>query len=211
VRFLAVLKLWLWGMPGLIVLAVLGVPAVRRIPVLAAFGASFAVTFGASFFFPGSQGHGWGYRHLHYCYPSLLLFATAAIVRREAGVASKKAVAWGRLPGLVGSVAVMSVALCNAQRGAQVQDFIKEHLALLPGHDPARPGIVFISARVPYSVDLVQNDPLLDQPTWYLASHGSEADERLMVRSFPGAQRRSSDARGAVWELPVPPKDSYRR
>lgn len=211
VRLLAFLKLWLWGMPGLVVLAAIGVPAVRKTPALAAFGASFVVLYGASFFVPGSQGHGWGFRHLHYCYPSLLLFATAAILRSEVDSTSTKAQPWGRLPVLVGSVAVMSLILCNLQRGAQVQDFLKEHIARLPRHDSSRPGVVFVSTQLPYSVDLVQNHPLLERATWYLASRGVEADERLMARHFPGAQRRSSDGRGSVWELPRPPWDFLRQ
>ncbi|MDY0001822.1 MAG: hypothetical protein RBU30_11040 [Polyangia bacterium] len=202
VRFLALLKLWAWAMPGLLVLAVMGAARVRRVPILAVFAASMLLTFAASLFFQGSQGHGWGYRHLHYCYPALLLLATAALVgHAPAEPAAPSTHAQSRLLAYVCSVAVMSATICNLQRFSQVQDFVRNHLAQLPRHDPTEASFVFVSSGGFYSTDLVQNHPRLEAPTWYLLSQGAKADEKFMQTVYPKARRVHLGPDGSVWKL----------
>jgi hypothetical protein len=204
VRVLAILKLWLWAMPGLLVLAAFGLREVRRRTGLEPFVGAFFLMFLAPFFFTGSQGHGWGYRHLHYGYAVLALLATAAVLRTQRQANARSSVKANLAP-VAASVAAMSLVLCNFQRGAQVEHHLKAHLAQLPPHDPEMPGVVFVSLKGFYAVDLVQNDPFLRNPTWYLASTGADNDRRLMANLFPGAELYSRQNESTAWVLPAPP------
>jgi hypothetical protein len=209
-RLLALVKLWLWAMPGLLVLAALGLRRIRERPVLGLFAAGFLLTFLASFFFPGNQGHGWGFRHLHYVYATLPLLAVAAIVNDREASGRETA---GRLTPMAlfaGTLALLSLTGCNLQRAVQVRQFMTAHLAQRPPHDPSRPGIVFVTGWGFYSLDLIENDPFLRNPIWYLRSFGVVEDRALMQRLFPGAVQVSQGLDGSSWNLPDHPRRMLR-
>jgi hypothetical protein len=66
--------------------------------------------------------------------------------------------------------------------------------------------VVFITLRqAEYTMDLVQNDPLLRNRVWYMMSSGPASDADFMRTRFPGARREFIDLRGSVWLL-EPPK-----
>jgi len=77
-RLIALAKLWLWAVPALVLLAIVGFWRSRadmRVKLLAA---SAILTFIGYIFIPVSQGHGWGFRYFHSAWFILPVLAAGA-------------------------------------------------------------------------------------------------------------------------------------
>jgi hypothetical protein len=184
-------KLWIWAVPALVTMALLGLWKLRRergIWVLIA--ASGLATYIGYFYIPFDQGHGWGYRYFHSAWLVLPLFAVAA-VRRTPGPAFATYLA---------GCAVLSLAMLTTFQGLQVKTFIARHLAQLPDLPGSRVRVVIVNPQSGYySWDLVQNDPFLRQRVVFLLSRGASRDLAMMARVFPKYQLLSADQRASLW------------
>ena len=201
-RLVGLLKLFLWAVPGLPILALVGYRRCRRWNAasgLRLLGYSALCSLVGYFFIPYSQGHGWGYRYFHQAWGVLPLLAAAALV--SAGRARAD------LCRCVALLAAASLLIQTPLRVAQVHGFVSRHLDQLPPLAAAGHQICFLNTdRGFYVQDLVQNDPLLGRPAITLESRGARADRALIQRRFPNAQPVHASDAGTVWSLDRKPE-----
>jgi hypothetical protein len=193
--------MWIWAVPGLFILALLG--RLRgggdyRIRLLTL---SVVFTFVGYFFVVFDQGHGWGYRYLHSAWGVVPILAGCAMSERPGSN--------GRLTAFAGAAAMLNLLIVVPYQLLQIDSVISRHLAQLP--EPQRPGryVYFITVRGGfYAADLVQMDPLLRQRDLYLFSRGPELDARLLQQNWPSAVL--VERRGAVeaWNVGPPAQNS---
>jgi hypothetical protein len=174
-------KMWIWAVPGLLILAVLGrlrCGADLRVRLLAQ---SAVLTLLGYVFFVFDQGHGWGYRYFHSAFGVVPILAACAVASHTQTSE--------RLLAFAGAAAVLNLVLVLPLQMQQIQRIIARHMAQLP--PPIRPGsnIYFVREHAPgfYLADLVQMDPLLRQPDLILSSPGAEAEAQLRRENWPSA------------------------
>jgi hypothetical protein len=191
-RTMSLAELASWAVPLLLPLAVLGAMRCRTNPGARLVAFSALLTALGYMFVPYNQGHGWGYRYFHSAWAALPLLAAGAV---------ESAGATGRLRRVALVAALCSMVLGTGLRFAQVRTFIDAHLAQLP--PPAAAGgreVIFVDTRRgSYSIDLVQNDPFLDNDRWILLSHGEAQDARFMHAFFPGSRRSIAGPVASAW------------
>ncbi len=209
-RLVGMLKLFLWAVPGLPILAIIGyrrcrkvAPEARSAPEarrwdtasgLRVLGWSALCSLVGYLFIPYSQGHGWGYRYFHQAWGVLPLLAAAALVSFKSSRAD-----WLRGVGLL---AAASLLILTPLRVAQVYGFVGRHLDQLPPLAAEGSQICFLATdRGFYVQDLVQNDPFLNRRVTILESRGRKSDRALIKRQFPSARRVHAGASGTVWIL----------
>jgi hypothetical protein len=195
-RSLAFLKLAAWAVPGLIIFAAIAARrawADARVRVL--LFSALLTFFGYLLFLP-DQGHGWGYRYFHGAWGTLPLLACGLVAAPRAGP-SKESTPLARA---AGTLAVLSLVFLNGLRLYQVDAFIDRHLSQLPPLDTDRAQICFIRPEKGYySIDLVQNDPFLEQKTIFVKSFGPEDEKQFITEVYPNAVPRSDGPDEAVW------------
>jgi hypothetical protein len=191
-RAIEYLKLFLWAVPGLPVLAALGAWRNRRVAGLRLLGWAAVSSLAAFFFVPFPQGHGWGYRYFHQAWGAVPLLAAALVVS-----AGRARAAWTRV---MGTLAVLSLVAGTALRFIQVDGFIDRHLGQLPTLAEGRRQVCFLATQWGYyRADLVQNDPLLRDPVVILVSFGRQRDAELMRRMEPAARPIFDNGLDTVW------------
>lgn len=191
-RIAALVKVWAWALPGLLVLAALGCRTTRDCVPLRLLVASLMTTFLGYFLVPLDQGHGWGYRYLHGAFFALPLLGAVAL-RTDPRGARRDAAAL-----LVAAGLLVMVPL----RLVQMEDFIAGYLAQRPSVPAGARAVVMIDPGGFYTTDLVQNDPCLRGPLITLLSRGRQRDEAFMARYFPGSEPLPAERYGRVWRLP---------
>lgn len=198
-RLAELVRLWCWAVPGLPLLAAAGWWLGRGDPRVLLLGLSLIFTFAGYWIIGFNQGHGWGARYLHPAWGALPILAAVALVRVRENVSGAP------LSRYVASLAVLSLVFATSLRAQQIHVEIDSHLAHRP---PALPGarqIVFVAQDLPnYTADLVQNDPFLRNPVWFLFSLDPKRDADLVRTRFPGARFVHGDRRGEVWRLDPP-------
>ncbi|HZR08940.1 MAG TPA: hypothetical protein VFA79_10190 [Myxococcales bacterium] len=191
-RTMSLAELASWAVPLLLPLAVFG--AVRcRANTGARLVALAALLTGLGYLFvPYDQGHGWGYRYFHSAWGALPLLAAGALESTSLAAPVRK---------LAVGAALLSLVLCTSLRFAQVRSFMDAHLSQLPPAAAERGReVIFVDPRRgSYSVDLVQNDPFLDNDRWILLSHGDAQDARFMHAFFPRSRRTLSGPVASLW------------
>jgi hypothetical protein len=195
-RIFAAWKIWIWSMPGLLLLAVQGGRMLRG-PILL-LGASAALTYFSFWVIPLDQGHGWGYRYFHTAWAALPIYGAAFIASQPA--TTEDGIAW-RL--WAGGFALASLFLSTALQLWQVHATIDEHLGQrIPVPDNGR-WIVFVAPeRGLYTWDMIQNFPGEGRELM-LMSEGSASDAAFVAGRFPQAQRVMLDRRGSLWSWPA--------
>lgn len=203
VRLVALMKLWIWAVPAMVVLAAVGLWRRRADVHICLLLASAVLTLLGYLFVPADQGHGWGFRYFHSAWFVLPVLAAAAIaVPRNAGVVDASA-APDPLAGFSQGTAVASLLLLVPFLSWQVHSFISAHLEQLPKADSGRPRVVIISPVMQYyAQDLAQNDPFLRQPVIRMVSRGRSADARMIAGHFPDLVQLSKSYKGTVWGYP---------
>ncbi len=203
-RIVGLLKLFLWAVPGLPILALIGYREVREVSGLRVLGWSALCSLVGYVFIPYSQGHGWGYRYFHQAWSVLPLLAAAALVNVKSSRAD-----WWRIVGLC---AAASLLILTPLRVAQVDSFVGRHLAQLPPLAAEGHQICFLATyRGFYVEDLIQNDPFLRNRVLFMESRGPRKDEWLIRQRFPAARRMYDNGFDTVWllrpfdELPADP------
>lgn len=198
VRTISLVKLAVWAVPGLPVLAFLGARVGwqdRRIRTLAASG---LLMFFGYFLFTANQGHGWGYRYFHGAWATLPLLACGIVATRREVTGPTAA----PVPRLAATLALSSLVILNMLRLYQVDAWMDSHLAQLPRLEHNRSQLCFIRPwEGYYSIDLVQNDPFLRGDTIFLRSQGPDTERAFVERHFPDAVHRSGTPDDPVWTM----------
>ncbi len=198
-RLIGLAKIWVWAVPGILALALVGAWKWRRQPVCRLLAISALLTFVGYLFVPVDQGHGWGYRYFHSAWFALPILAAAALKRLPAGEAVRP---------LEGEDTRTFVVACTlfcllggvGLRAFQIHQFISHDLKQVPAYRGTEQRVVIIDPLFSfYGQDLVQNDPFLRGPVVRMISHGVEADRKMMHEYFPQMHRVYMDKHGSVW------------
>jgi len=199
-RFIGLAKVWIWAVPGLLLLAAAGAWQWRKDPRCVVLAASAVLTFAGYFFFKPDQGHGWGYRYFHSAWLALPLLAAGALSPRATGVERGTTSDDAALTSFVVVASLLMLTVGVGVRAIQIDSYMREHLAQLPAYDGKELRIVLISQRATsYGADLVQNDPFLrgnDIQMFMQEPAGVPAAVRALHPEF---HRVFADRHGEVW------------
>jgi hypothetical protein len=208
-RSVALAKVWVWAVPGLLILACYGAVRERRNVTCLLLAASALTTLIGYLFFPQDQGHGWGYRYFHSAWVALPLLATAALYRPADKSDTQTDAAAPAQSGVFGDQATKSyVATCVLLtlvigvgfRAWQMQGFMASDLKQLPNYKGNEHRVVIIDSRFSfYGADLVQNDPWLRGNEIRMFSHSAAEDAQMMQQNFPLLHMVYADRYGSVW------------
>ncbi len=192
-RAASLVKMWLWAVPGLFLLAALGATRWREERNVRLLAWSAAATFVGYLFVQFDQGHGWGNRYFQSAWGVIPVLAGCAMGQDRDS---------DRLKSFAGAASILSLAIILPFQMNQIHGFIAEHLAQLPR--PERPGnhVYFIKPRGGFYVaDMVQMDPQLRGEDLFLVSHGPEEDRQLIRRNWPAAVLTQSSTAADLWYL----------
>ena len=196
-RLAGLVKLSVWAVPGLLVLAWLGFLHGKQDVRYRLLLASAMATLLGYFFIPFDQGHGWGYRYFHSAWGVLPVLAAGAMVRPSGQEPSSQS-----LTAVVGAIALSSLLLSTALQVWQVHFFVQRHVGQVPLLDPGKAQVAFVDLRRGYyTIDLVQNHPKLERNTIMMVSYGAEHNARMARRLAPNATQVSSGRWGELWLL----------
>jgi hypothetical protein len=193
-RSAALVKMCVWAMPALFILALLGAVSRRADARTRLLASSAILTFVGYLFVKFDQGHGWGYRYFHSAWGVIPILAGCALADRIQVNA--------RLSSFAGATAILSLLFLVPFQMSQVEQFISEHLAQLA--PPKRPGnnVYFIHPLGGfYLADMIQFDPLLRNQDLLLVSHGAALDTQLIRQNWPGAIKVSDGRAAEQWYL----------
>jgi hypothetical protein len=206
-RALAVAKIWLWTVPGLAGLAVVGAWQWRHDARLRLLASSALVTFIAFMFVMVDQGHGWGFRYFHTAWLALPLLATAVFVQPPSSVRSGATSMPGRSEALDGlrtyvvACALLTLTAGVGQRAWEIHNFVAHDLSQLPAPPGAEKRVLIVDPSDSfYGQDLIQNDPFLRTPAILMFTHGERENAAMMRHYFPGYRRLPGDLYGEVWQ-----------
>jgi hypothetical protein len=201
-RLMAVSKIWLWAVPGLVILTVIGAQRSSTDIRSRLLTWSAVATLLGYLFVPFDQGHGWGFRYFHAAWFTLPILAVLAIwpTCAETSERTRSPVTDGKLVGVIAACALLSLTLMTAMRVLQVESFIAVHLAQLPAVSEGLPEVVLVHVENGYYTgDLVQNDPFLRTRPLILISHGAEEDAALLAERFADLEIIARSPTGTVW------------
>jgi hypothetical protein len=208
-RFIGLAKIWVWAVPGLLLLAAYGAIRWRHNTLCLLLAASAVVTFIGYFFFPADQGHGWGYRYFHSAWIALPLLATAAMYRPAGSSAAPVLTAAGEIfededtRSYVTACILLTLIFGVGLRAWQMQTFIAGDMSQLPHYRGTERRIVIVDIGLSfYGADLVQNDPWLRGNVIRMVSHGFAEDRKMMAQYYPAWQKVYGDRFGTVWSVP---------
>lgn len=204
-RLMGIAKIWMWAVPGLLLLATAGAWRSRHHPACRLLAASAVATLIGYLFVPVDQGHGWGFRYFHSAWIALPILAAAALKPGAPGErASVFADAGTRT--FVAACALMMLVAGTGFRALQMQGFIARQQSQMPAYSGTERRVVIIDSRLSfYGRDLVQNEPWLRGALIRMSSHGPVADAQMMQEHFPGLHRVYSDRYGSVWSAAAGP------
>jgi hypothetical protein len=193
-RAAALVKLWVWAVPGLFVFAVLGAARWRADANVRLLASSAILTFAGYLFVRFDQGHGWGYRYFHSAWGVIPILAGCLMAGRRQGSL--------KLVSFAGAAAILSLVIIVPFQLSQIEGFVSAHLAQVA--QPKRPGnnIYFIHPLAGfYIADMVQFDPLLRTQDLLLVSHGAELDARMVRENWPDAVKLAGGQAAEQWYL----------
>ena len=194
-RLIGCLKLFVWSVPGLPVLAVFGMRHLKAHLHIKLWACSAALTILVYLFVPFDQGHGWGFRYFHSVWLVLPLLAAAFL----ASSGLKDAAYWKKL---ICIASLLSLIFCTGLSFFQVHQFIGQHLAQLPVLEKNKKYICIVNtSQGYYTRDLVHNDPFLRDPIIMLRSINSSSDAEMMHALFPEAMNIKHTAGYSIWEI----------
>jgi hypothetical protein len=198
-RMMGIAKIWLWSVPGLLVLAAAGAWKGWSHPALRLLTISALLTLLGYFWVPVDQGHGWGNRYFHSAWIVLPLLAAGTLTRTKVGRKDSTFEDEGSRA-FTATCAVLTLLIGGTLRAVQVHGLIAYHLAQLPAYGGTERRIVLINADDSfYGADLVQNDPWLRGDVIRMVSHGRADDARMMSHYFPDLREVYRGPQGAVW------------
>lgn len=191
------IKLWLWAVPLLVTLAIVGIKRTHDAP-MRLLAASALTVFFAYFFIPFSQGHGWGYRYFHPAWFTLPVLAVVAMRDKDIGAAFAARLA---------VCALVSLIVITPIRAWQMGDFVAGHIAQMPKANEDRAAneceIVFHNTKGFYGIDMVENRPDLKSCRLTFLSRGFVEDRAFAQRLAPGGREVVRDRYGWVYRYPA--------
>jgi hypothetical protein len=195
-RAAALAKMWVWALPCLFYLAVLGYQRARGNRRVRLLMLSAVSTFVGCLFVKLDQGHGWGYRYFHSAWGIVPILAACALSGRRDE---------DRLVSFAGAAAVLSLLILVPFQLMQIDGFITRHLAMVPA-PKAGGNVYFIDSRHGYYLgDMIQMDPMLRSQDLYLATQGRQLDTDLIQQHWPNAVRCGGAPGVVQWCLGAPP------
>ena len=211
-RTIALAKIWLWAVPGLIILAAAGAWRWRDHAACRALAASAILTFIGYYIVPFDQGHGWGYRYFHSAWFVLPLLAAGAFTRPAGDEHRVGLFEDIETRNLVVACALLTLVLGTGLRAVQIRGFMTNDQLQVPAYAGTEYRVILIDpARSFYGQDLVQNDPWLRGNVVRMISHGETADATMMRDQFPDMHQVYQDGFGSVWSATVAARASGRR
>lgn len=194
----ALVKLWAWSSPLLVLLAIYGL-FTTRLPLLRYLASSAVITLLIYYFIRFDQGKGWGYRYFHAAYIVLPMLGTAALLRLEK--VGRHHVTWQKLAPTVilWSILVQTPLLTHA---------IHEYIATAQAERPpelAGRGLYILTGRGECQglrCDLLQNDPFLRGNVYLINRRGDKASETALLQQFQGAKLVGQNKYGRSYTLP---------
>lgn len=206
-RVIGVAKIWLWAVPGLMVLAVAGAWKWRHHTACRLLLASALLTLVAYLLVPVDQGHGWGYRYFHSAWIALPLLGAGALARLPTPARlTANALEDNETRTFVVACAVLSLVFGVGFRAYQIREFMTDDLKQMPAYSGTERRVVMIDPRFSfYGEDLVQNDPWLRGDVIRMLTHGPSADAEMMREYFPNFYQTHTDMHGSVWSAAPAP------
>jgi hypothetical protein len=199
-RTIGVMKVWLWAVPVLVALALMGAWKMRRDLRCWLLVSPALLTLLGYLFVPVDQGHGWGFRYFHSAWVALPLLAVAALKPFVGRTSETPQRDTDDLRTFVVACALLSLTLGVGLRAKQIHEFISDDLDQLPAYTGAEPRVVFLdTATAFYGADLVQNDPWLRGNVIHMLSQGEAANAEVMREHFPKFHPVFEDVHGTVW------------
>jgi hypothetical protein len=213
-RAVGVAKVWVWSVPGLLLLAVVGGWRWRHNLICGLLIASATLTFLGYFIVTFDQGHGWGYRYFHSAWIVLPLLATGAL---SAAPATARNQADNAQPArdplftdaamrtFVVACALLTLTIGVGFRALQMREFVGQMMHQEPAYAGTERRVVIIDVALTfYGLDLVRNDPWLRADVTRMISHGRTTDAKMMARYFPDLHQVYADPYGTVWSTAQP-------
>jgi hypothetical protein len=199
-RIVALAKIWLWAVPGLIILACIGAWKWRDNAHVTLLVASAIATFVGYFFVPMDQGHGWGFRYFHSAWLVLPLLGAAALAPRPGANAPEPETNTDEMRAFVVASALLTLLIGVGVRGSQIREFMDDQLTQLPAYEGTENRVLFIDPTFAfYGYDLIQNDPFLRGNVTRMLSAGTEKNSKVMQQLHPTFRRVYADRYGEVW------------
>jgi hypothetical protein len=201
-RAIGLAKVWLWAVPGLCILACIGVWRWRDDARCRLLAASAVATFIGYLFVLPDQGHGWGFRYFHSAWLALPLLGAAALAARPALPPSTRDthMTSDEMHSFVIASALLMLVVGVTFRGVQIRQFMTNQLNQLPAYGGSEERVVFVDPTYSfYGYDLVQNDAFLRGNTVRMLSAGTERNAELMRQWRPRFHKVFSDPHGEVW------------
>jgi hypothetical protein len=211
-RWIGIVKVWVWAVPGMLILALTGAWRWRHNLHCRLLVASALVTLVGYVLVPVDQGHGWGYRYFHSAWMVLPLLAAGSLQRVPFGIQQGAAMVQtflDRLPEDAGvrtylvACALLTLTLGCGLRAVQVHDFVSARMAVTPAYTGTEHRVVIMDPNV--GLDPTRDDPWLRGNVIYLQGHGPASDAVMMREYFPDMHRVFTDSRGAVWSTAPAP------
>lgn len=200
-RLIGLAKLWVWAVPGLLILACAGAWQ-RRDDALCRVLVASALTTLVGYLFVGyDQGHGWGFRYFHGAWLVLPLLA-AATLTRACPPAKPGDAGWvdDQVRAFITACALLTLVVGVAQRAIQIDDFVSWESSQGPKRQAAEGDVVIYAQWLSNSGNvMVHTDPWSGHRIFNLFSHGRKADAAMMQSHFPGMRRIYSDHWGSIW------------
>lgn len=204
-RLIGLAKVWLWAVPGIIVIAAAGAWKWRHDSICRLLVASAIVTLLGYLFVPVDQGHGWGYRYFYSAWMVLPILAAGALTRTK-GAAKASVFEDEYAHKFVVACALTFLVAGVGLRALQIHAFISADLRQLPAYRGTERRVVFVNARKAfYGPDLVQNDPWLRGPEIRMLSYGPKSDTSVIRYYFPKFHEVYADSHGTVWSAAARP------
>jgi hypothetical protein len=208
-RLIGLAKVWVWAVPGLLLLAIFGGWKYRHNTPCRLLAISAILTLVLYVFIPVDQGHGWGYRYFHSAWLALPILAAAAIVPRSSTRQTRGIDTNARISAIfedsgtrafIVACALVTVIVGTGFRAVQIRSFVAHHESQQPSYSGTERRVVIIDPRFSYyGADLVQNDPWLRGSVIRMITHGSAADAQMMRENFPEMHPVHIDKFGSVW------------
>jgi hypothetical protein len=199
-RLIGLAKIWVWAVPGLLLLACAGARKTWNDVRCRLLAVSSVATFVGYLFVAFDQGHGWGFRYFHAAWFVLPLFAAAALTASRATENAAGSLVDEQVHAFVIACALLTLIAGVAQRAVQIDGFVSSEVSQRPKYrgDEARV-VIYTRWISPYGNGLIHNDPWLRDKVIEVFSHGPDADEAMMHARFPAYRRVYSDYWGSVW------------
>ncbi len=197
-RSIGVAKIWVWAVPGLVILAGAGAWKGWKNPLLRLLAVSALLTLIGYVMVPVDQGHGWGYRYFHSAWIVLPILAAGALSPARTLPSSTFEDQASR-SFMIACAVLMLVVGCTI-RAVQVRNLITFDVTQISGYPGTEKRVILIDPRNTfYGLDLAQNDPWLRGDVIRMVSHGLIQDSGMMARNFPDFREVYTDPCASVW------------